>query len=275
MKRLALALSFVLFSSGCALLEDLFHAAFQDPKLEFENVRVRDASLSGIGLDTRWKLTNPNSVGITLSESDYQLSVEGKQIVAGKPPNGLTIPAMGSSEVLFPADFKFQQIVPTVSQLINKDYANYTVSGHVGVNTPIGVIRLPFSKSGQFEVPKVPKVALGNPKVSGLNFTGATISIPLTLTNKNSFPIPITNVTGTLYVENQAVADVSTGNLGELPGRGTKTVDLPATINFIRAGNAVVNALNGGRANVRFDAQVHSGEHIEKLAVDQALQFLK
>ncbi len=274
MKRLA-PLLLVVFLPGCALLSSLLQSAFQQPTFDFKGLKLRDASLSGLGLDTEWRLSNPNEVGISLAEADYRLSVEGRPVVAGKPPNGLTIPANGSSDLVFPADVRFTDVAPVVEQLLSKDVASYRVDGHVGVNTPIGVLTLPFSKEGTFEVPKVPAVQLGNPKVTGLNFTGATVSFPLTLTTQNSYPLPIANVTGSLYVEGVSVGNVSTGNLGVLQPRATQTVELPVTLNLMSVGQAVMNAVNGGRANVRFDAKVHSGNGVAPLNLQQALQFIR
>lgn len=261
--------------SGCALFDALFHSAFKDPVLDFKGLKLRDASLSSIGIDTHWRVTNPNTLGVTIAESDYQLSIEGHPIASGKPPDGLQIPADGFTDVTFPADVKFREIFPTVSTLLNKDTAQYEISGHIGLNTPLGVLKLPFTKSGTFEVPKAPRVALANPKVNGLSFSGASVSFPLTLTNKNSYPIPISNISGKLYIDDTEIADVSTGDLGELPPHGSKTVEMPVSISFLRAGDAVLNALHGGKANVRFDAKMRSGDVEEPLDLKEALQFLK
>ncbi len=274
MKRL-LPLVLLLTLPGCALLSSLLSSAFKQPTFDFKGLKLRDATLGGIGVDTQWRVGNPNSVGISLAEADYRLSIEGHPVLAGKPPNGLNIPAMGGSDLVFPADVRFQDLAPTVQVFLQKDVAQYQVDGHVGLNTPIGVLKLPFSKTGTFEVPKVPQVQLGNPKVTGLNFQGATVSFPLTLTSKNSYPLPVANVSGTLFVEGVSVGRVSTGNLGVLQPRATQTVQLPVTLNFINVGTAVMNAVNGGRARVRFDAQVQSGVQAMPLKLDQALQFVR
>jgi len=274
MRRLVLLCGAVAFS-GCALFDALFHAAFKDPVLTFKSLKLRDASLSSIGIDTHWRVENPNTVGVTIAESDYQLSVEGHPIASGKPPDGLQIPPEGFTDVVFPADVKFREIFPTVSTLLHKDTASYEITGHIGLNTPLGVLKLPFTKSGTFDVPKAPRVALANPKITGLSLAGASVSFPLTLTNPNSYPIPVSNIEGKLYVEDVEVGQLSTGDLGELPAHGSKTVQMPVSISLLRAGSAVVNALNGGRANVRFEAKLRSGDHEERLSLKEALSFIK
>ena len=43
--------------------------------------------------------------------------------------------------------------------------------GGLGVQTPVGVIRLPIAKEGLFEVPKIPAVVFGNPRVTNVTST--------------------------------------------------------------------------------------------------------
>jgi len=130
---------------SCALLSDVLQAAFVKPTLTFKTARLSNLSLEALTLDTVWQLDNPNSVGISLARADYQLTVEGKQVVAGAPPSGLTIPANGSTELTFPASIKLTDIFPLAADLATKDFATYRVAGTVGIDTPIGVLDFPLS----------------------------------------------------------------------------------------------------------------------------------
>ena len=115
----ACAVALALSASSCAALRDLFRNAFQKPELRFKTVNIRDVSLTGAGINTVWTLENPNPMGLSLAEIDYAFFVEGKQVVAGKPRNGLQIPASGRTELVFPADVKFQELAPEVRRTIN------------------------------------------------------------------------------------------------------------------------------------------------------------
>jgi len=66
-------------------------------------------SLAGATVNLRLLVNNPNSQGISLAESDYKLSVAGKQAVAGKPAAGRRIPGGGSSEVVLPPRIRFRR----------------------------------------------------------------------------------------------------------------------------------------------------------------------
>lgn len=245
--------------SGCAYLSQFLSAAFKRPTFAFKNLALSDASLSGITLDTVWKLDNPNPVGLSLASIDYALAVEDKQVVSGGPRQGLQIAAQGSSDLHFPANLKFQDLFGVVQTFLNKDNARYRASGSLGVQTPIGVIQFPLAAEGTFEVPKIPAIQMGNPRVSSVTFQGATVEFPLTVTNKNSYPLPVAALVGNVTLAGANIGTITTGNLGDLQGRGNRQVSIPLTVNFLQAAGAATKLAQGGQAQVQFNAQLESG----------------
>ncbi len=276
MKRLLVPLLvLVALTSGCKALTDLLRSAFREPTFGYKSAALADISLGGLSLDTIWGLNNPNSVGISLAEIDYAFQVENKQVVAGAPPMGLQVPANGAVDLHFPANIRFADLAGVVETFLNKDVASWKASGHLGVQTPIGVLKLPISREGSFEVPKVPLVAFGNPRVSNLTLQGATIEFPLTVTNRNSYALPVDQVSGALSIGGSNVGTVSTGALGAFAGKGTRTVALPVNVSLFGAGAAVVNAVRGGQQQVQFQAQLHSGGQPVPVRVEQLLNFVR
>ena len=273
MKKTLLVL--VMGLAGCAELTNFLRTAFREPTFAFKRLGLGDLSLAGLTLDTVWSLDNPNAVGISLASVDYALFIEDKQVVAGAPKQGLQIPASGSTELHFPAAFKFQDVVAVLETFLNKDMAKYRAEGSLGIQTPIGVIRLPLAHAGEFEVPKVPAIAFGNPRVSNLSITGVTFEFPLTVTNKNTFALPIAGVVGNLSLAGSNLGSISTGDLGALDGKGTKVVALPLSVNFMTAGMGIFNAVQRGNAQVQFDAKVQSGATQVPLNVNQLVSFVK
>lgn len=275
MKRALLAAVGLSILSGCAYLQQFLKTAFREPTFTFKNMLLNDVSLGGLNLDTLWDLNNPNNVAISLATVDYALFVEDKQVVAGHPENGLQLAANGSSELHFPANIKFQDVAAVVQTFLTKDFASWRAEGSIGVQTPIGVLKLPLAKEGQFEVPKLPAIVFGNPRVTNITLTGATVEFPLTVTNKNTYALPIAGVTGNLAVAGSNVGTLSTGDLGAMDGKGAKQVSLPLTINFLSAAGAVVSAVRGGNAQVSFNAQVQSGPQTLPIKVDQLVSFVR
>ncbi|MCA2981669.1 MAG: LEA type 2 family protein [Myxococcaceae bacterium] len=272
---LSLALAAALTSSGCAYLAQFLRAAFQQPTLTFKDLSLSDVSLAGLTLDTTWALHNPNQVGLSLSSVEYSLFVEDRQVVAGAPPTGLQVAPLGSSELHFPAAVRFQDLAAVVETFLTRDFASYRAAGALGVDTPIGVLRLPLSTEGQFEVPKVPLVQLGNPRVTGVSFTGATVEFPLAITNRNTYALPVSGLTGTVSLAGAPVGTLSTGGLGSMEGKGVKNVTLPLQVNFLSAASAAAAIARGGNAEVKLDAQVQSGGLNLPLSVNQLVNLVR
>lgn len=272
-RRLAAVVLLTLCS--CAALTDVIQAAFQKPRLAFKTARLANVSLEGLTLDTVWNVDNPNPIGLSLARADYKLSVEGKQVVAGSPPMGLQIPAQGAAELTFPAGIKLRDIFPLAQDLATKEFARYRVEGVVGIQTPIGILDFPLAYEDQFEVPKIPAVQLQPPRVTKLSFQGTTVEFPIAITNKNSFALPLTGLTGALKVGGVSVGRVATGDLGQLNGKDTRVVNVPIDIDLWNAAGVVAQAVQGGSAPVELEGSIASGSTTVPLDVTQVLKFLR
>ncbi|MFP2907594.1 LEA type 2 family protein [Pyxidicoccus sp. 3LFB2] len=277
MKRALLVLAVLSLTtlSGCAALQNLLKGAFKKPTLSFKTARLSSASLSDATVDLVYEVNNPNGFGLDLASVDYSFFVEGKQVVAGRPKKGLSLKSNGKSELVFPANVKFSDIVPVVETFLNKDRAAFKAEGSVGIKTPIGVLKFPLSKEGTFEVPKVPQVSFQSPRITNVTLSGATVEFPLQIKNRNSFPLPVAGITGALKVAGADVGTLSTGNLGLLDGSGEKQVTLPLTINFARAASAAMALRSGGNAQVKLDGRLTSDAQSVPLNLSQLLNFVK
>lgn len=259
--------------AGCASLQKWLKSAFKKPQLTFKTARLSQASLSDATVDLVYQLNNPNPLGLSLASVNYAFFVEGKQVVAGTPPKGLNIAANGKSELVFPANVKFADIAPVVMTFLNKDSAAYKAQGSIGIKTPIGVLSFPLEHEGTFEVPKIPQVQFDSPRITNVTVQGATVEFPLTVKNRNSFPLPVAGITGALKVAGANVGNLSTGNLGMLEAGNSRQLTLPLKINFLSAA-AAANALrSGGNAQVKWDGQLVSGSQNVPLDISQLLNF--
>ena len=177
MKRALALCSAVL--CGCSLLQTV--AQRREPTLSFTDASLSDVTLAGATVNLTFTVENPNPVGISLAESDYKLSVAGKQLVAGKPPAGLQIPASGSAEVTLPAQVRFADLGESVAAVLRQNEVPYRAEGHIGVSTPLGIIPLAFAKDGTLPLPRIPSVTVQSPRIASLSLTQATLEVPLTL----------------------------------------------------------------------------------------------
>jgi LEA14-like dessication related protein len=274
MRQLYFATAAVMALGGCAFLKGLSESAFQKPTLSFRSASLAEASLSSATVNVVYAIENPNAIGLSLADVRYAFAVEGKQVVAGQPPAGLHIPANGTAELSFPASVKFADLASVLATFLTKDFATYRAEGEVGVKTPIGVLRFPLATEGQFEVPKIPKMELGSPRIAHLGLDGATLELPLTLTNRNSYPLPIQSFSGALHIAGAKAGSLSSGDFGQLEARGSRQVTLPLTLQFSQAG-AAAQAIREGRAQITLNVQISSGGSSVPLTVSQMVSFLR
>lgn len=260
---------------GCAVLTALLGSMFEKPTLTFQTARLKDVTLSSVVLETVWQVDNPNSVGVSVARSDCRIFVEEKPVAAGGPPAGFTLPANGRGELVFPASVRFGDVLPAAQAMAGRDRAHYRVEGTVGLDTPIGIIDFVLDYRGEFEVPKLPAVAFGQPRVKALTLAGATLELPLVITNRNGFPLPLEGVTGSLRIGGASVGTISTGELGTLAANERREVNVPLTLNVLEAGEALRAALEGQSTSVEFQAELLSGGERVPLDVSQVLQFAR
>jgi LEA14-like dessication related protein len=272
---LLLALAAVVLLGGCAALQRLFEGAFQRPTLTFRRADLQNVTMGSAAMNLVWNLENPNRLGLSLAEVDYTFFVEDKQVVAGRPRGGLQIPANGARELVFPAEFKFQELAPALQAFLTRDVANWRAEGSIGVDTPIGILRLPLRRSGQFEVPKIPQVSLATPRITELTLAGARLELPFTVKNRNSYPLPFGGLSGALDIAGARVGNISSGQLGLLEGGRTGNLTVPPTVNFASAGVAVANALRQGSGQVALSGQLQSGEFRVPVQFSQRVNFTR
>jgi LEA14-like dessication related protein len=256
---LGLTVLAVALASSCATLQQLLQASVQTPTLTFKSATLADVSLGSATVNLNYQLTNPNPFGLSLASVDYAFFVEGHQVVAGKPPQGLTIPASGTADVVLPANVRFADVAPVIETFLTKDVAAYRAQGSIGIETPLGVVTLPVQKEGTFPVPKLPTVVLQPPRLSQITFTSATLELPLTVTNRNDFPIPLSGVSGSVSVGGARVGTVAANSLPTIGPMAQVPITLPVRLDFAQAAGAAMALQRGGGAMVALDAEIRSG----------------
>ena len=269
--RLLLVLSFVAMS--CATLEQMAAGAFQKPTLAYKSTALTDVSLSGATLNVVTTVNNPNGVGLSLADLDYRLSIDGHPVATGRPPDGLEIPAHGTVDVTLPATFRFADLGPAVATVLAKGKAGYKAEGTVGVKTPVGVVRLPLSHEGTFELPDMPGISLGTPRLTKVGIDQATVELPVTLTAKGSYPVPVQALEAAVSIAGTRVGEVSAKDLGTLEPGKSQSVSLPLTIPFSGAFTAAQAILKGGTVPIALDGRLQSGPAPVPFALKTTAQF--
>ena len=244
--------------SACAWLQ-MAEGGFQKPTVAYKSASLSDVTLSGATLNVVMTVDNPNPVELALADVDYRLAIDGHQVATGRPPDGLQIPAKGPGDVTLPAAFKFADLGQAVTTVLAKGSAGYKAEGTVGVKTPVGIVHVPLSHEGTFTLPEMPGIALGTPKVTAVALDHASVELPVTLTAKGNYPIPLQALEAAVTVGGAHIGDVSANDLGTLEPGKPKAITLPLNIPFSGALEAGQAILKGGSVPIGLSGQLHSG----------------
>ena len=250
--------------SGCA---------FTRPSLAFKSASIHDTDLEGTTLDVTWEVKNANSVGVTIDEIKYELDVEDHRIIAGEPPKGLSIAANGTSELVFPARFYFSQVAPLVQVFLTQDTAKYRVAGELGVNTPVGMLRLPLAYESTFPIPKLPQFDFEAPRIESPSLTGVKLVVPLRVTNNNAFSVPLGALQATLSIDGAHLATTSAPLPKHLGPHESATVEIPVEIDFLKSGATVANALKSRKAALKLDGELKLSQTSIPIRVEKNVSF--
>ena len=240
MNRQMLLLLFVAcLGCGCAI----FRAAIEKPTVDFQDFNITDIDFTSLTTTFNFKITNPNPIGIRVDGFEYKFIIEGNQFLSGNNPNRVGLSARGQSIVSIPITLKYIDVYETVTTLKeNRGNIPYIISGKFFFNTPIGRIPVPFSKSGELPVLKMPKIGLENISLKKLSLTKADIVFNLKFENPNIFAVALDNFSYNLSLNKQQIAEGITQHT-QIFGQSTSTLQIPISLNFLEIGRAAYSML--------------------------------
>jgi LEA14-like dessication related protein len=119
----------------------------------------------------------------------------------------------------------------------------------------------------------MPAISLGVPRITHAALDKATVELPLVLTNRSPYPLPIQGITAGVSLAGAQVGDVSATELGTLDPHGTRTVSLPLTIRLASAVEAGSAILRGGTVPIALDGALQSGPAAAPFSLRTTAQF--
>lgn len=243
-----LALGLLLSATGCTTLRALLGDVTK-PEFTFKRVNLQGLSFESVTLGLVYEVTNPYEIPIELAEVNYKLAVEGKQVFSGSPNRGVRVPAGRSREITFPAEFRFADLGSAARAIFTKDQLGWKASGTVGLDTPVGILRFPLSKSGTLDRPDLPRVRIAAVRAPRITATGAELRVALDVTNTNPFPMPLEAIRYGLRVAGTEVGSGTVRSAAVAAG-ATRRIELPL-LGLSQAGQGLQQLLAGRSTDVR------------------------
>jgi LEA14-like dessication related protein len=131
--------------AGCAALT---MAKFQEPTVELRTIIVRGIGLTGGTLDVALEVTNPNSVDLKGTKLELGLDVEGTHFGDVVLNDAFNLPKDKPTIVIVPLTFSWAGVGAAARSALNYGTVKYDMKGTASLQTPWGVERVPFARSG-------------------------------------------------------------------------------------------------------------------------------
>ena len=146
----------VMGSAGCAALS---MANFQEPTVELRTIIVRGIGLTGGTLDLELEVTNPNNMDLRGTRLEVGLDVEGTHLGDVELNDAFNLPKGKPTTVIVPLTFNWAGVGAAARSALGYGTVKYDIKGAASLQTPWGLERVPFSRSGS--------VALNQTRPSG------------------------------------------------------------------------------------------------------------
>jgi LEA14-like dessication related protein len=243
-RRIAVVLlTIALFIGSCATLEQLI----QKPQITFDRLDFREMSLLEGTFMFRFNIANPNPVGVRLDDILYDFDINGSRFLSSRLDQGLNLVASGTAPLEIPLTINYLDAFNSLSAFIRSDALDYRLNGSAAV----GPVRLPFSKSGSIDVPKIPDITVKSISIDRLSVTGASLKLALGMKNSNAFAVTMDGLEYAAWMGDVELAKGVAGNVRPLAANGQSTMDLDVDLNFLQLGRGVQALLSGSSAPCR------------------------
>jgi len=200
-------------------------------------------NFSGMTMDFAFEVDNPNPIGFTLANLDYQLDLDGSTFLKGNDAQNIALKKNGRSTVHLPLTVEYKKFASAVSSLFSgKDKIPYHLKTGFGIDSPMGVMKIPLNVDGEAPIPKAPDIKVSDVSIGKMGLSGTDMNFKLKVGNNNAFPLGLKALTYALGIANVDVGS-GTAPLTDIAANSNGEVNIPVKINFLKMGTAVVQAL--------------------------------
>jgi LEA14-like dessication related protein len=149
------AVSALVLSAGCDTLQNM-----QKPKASLKGVKLADISLESASLLFDVEIANPYSVDLPMVNVDYGVVSNANKLFSGKADITGIVPANSTKMISLPAKVSYMDVARAFKGVSPGSKIPYQADVGLSVNAPVlGVIRLPLNKTGELDVPAIPKAS--------------------------------------------------------------------------------------------------------------------
>jgi LEA14-like dessication related protein len=132
--------------------------SIKEPEIEFQGLSLAGVGLGGGTVLVNLQIRNPNRMGFTAEDLDYELylrnpsAAEGDsawtRIATGRYDERVEVGSFDTRTFSIPVQFTFASLGSAGRQILQTGSVQYRATGSVDVKSGIGSRRVPFRKTG-------------------------------------------------------------------------------------------------------------------------------
>lgn len=258
----------LLLLGGCLTGSDLSSII---PSVKFNSLELTAISWEKIDVNFNFDVDNPNPIDIPLQRFNYGLALSGIDILEGDSPDGLNLSAEGTSQMALPVSLSFAGIYDAVEASRGVDTLPFGLRGGFGWDTDIGPVDVNFDEEGDFPALRLPEIKLGELAVVDYDSTAANFNLGLGVDNDHGSALDFNNLDFNVKFAGVNVGQGKQDTLGEVEGATEKTLDIPFSVDYGKAVEAIAAAASGDKLKVDLgaDMDVDTPFGIVPLSIDE------
>ncbi len=142
-----LGLGLLLAAQACGV-RDLASGKIAPPEVTLQEMILYPPESNCWPLSARLRVSNPNPEPLRILGYDFNLAVEGADLVQGQSTTGVTVPAGGDALVEVPLLVRLPLVPATLAALLKQEKVSYQFSGGLRLASLLGGLRVPFRFQG-------------------------------------------------------------------------------------------------------------------------------
>lgn len=234
--------------SSCATLEQ----QVRKPEVSISDVNIVGMSLSDVQLAFDLDVKNPNPFGLSMRGLSYRLALQDKPLFNGALTDKLQISANGTSRVTLPFTLRYEDVLGTLNALRGNSELRYQLSGQAD----LGLIKLPYSKTGSFSLPKLPDVSVQSLRVNRFTLTGVELALGLKVNNANGFPVRFNGIDYGLKLADATLLRGQSTQPLSVDAHGNQTLMLNMAVDYAQIGSIAQRLRSASSLPVEFASQM-------------------
>ena len=136
-------------AAGLALLALATPACVKAPILAVDGLKLGDMGITGVALDVRFRVRNPNPEPLNIDRMEYELFVNGNRLGRGFDSKGLPLEGFGEGKVQSRVDVNFLALPGAVKDVLRQDRVKARVKGSFYTSGSYGTKRLGFDADAE------------------------------------------------------------------------------------------------------------------------------